>query len=75
MRLSKDLIDGLAELQAAARHIADTSLECKLQIDAEEYVGGFKPTFMTVVYEWSKGASFGAVCELVPDIYEGSVIR
>jgi ATP-dependent RNA helicase DOB1 len=49
-------------------------LECKLSIDIEDYVGGFKPNMMDVVHSWSKGAKFIEICKMT-DIFEGSVIR
>ena len=30
---------------------------------------------MDGIHAWSKGATFGKVCELMPDIFEGSIIR
>ena len=50
-------------LQETARHVAEVSVDCKLDVDAEEYVQSFRPSLMDVVYAWSKGAPFGsAVC-------------
>jgi hypothetical protein len=34
----------------------------------------FRPALMDAIYQWSKGASFGTICE-VTDIMEGSIIR
>lgn len=48
-------------LQAAARHIAEVSRECKLEVDPDEYVDSFQPALMDVIYAWSKGASFAQV--------------
>jgi ATP-dependent RNA helicase DOB1 len=74
IQLQVPLANALGTLQQTARHIADTSTECKLPVDADEYVEKFKATLMNVVYEWSKGASFGAICEIT-DVFEGSIIR
>jgi len=74
IQLQVPLANALGKLQQTARHIADTSTECKLPVDADEYVEKFKATLMNVVYEWSKGASFGAICEIT-DVFEGSIIR
>ena len=74
VKLTPDLADGLGQLQQTARDIAAVSAECKIVFDAEEYVQSFRPTLMDVVYQWSKGASFGSVCQLT-DVFEGSIIR
>jgi len=47
--------------QAAARHIAEVSNECKVPVDADDYVESFRPTLMDVVYRWSQGTGFGEV--------------
>jgi ATP-dependent RNA helicase DOB1 len=74
IQLQIPLANALGKLQQTARHIAETSTECKLPVDTDDYVGQFKATLMNVVYEWSKGASFGAICEIT-DVFEGSIIR
>eukprot|EP00198_Chlamydomonas_reinhardtii_P006185 XP_001695521.1 predicted protein [Chlamydomonas reinhardtii] len=74
IKLTTQLAEPLAQLQAAARHIAEVSRECKLDLDPDEYVDGFKPALMDVIYAWSKGASFAQVCEMT-DIFEGSLVR
>ncbi|KAG2486102.1 hypothetical protein HYH03_015197 [Edaphochlamys debaryana] len=74
IRLTAQMAQPLAALQAAARHIAEVSRECKLELDPDEYVEGFKPALMDVIYAWSKGASFEQVCEMT-DIFEGTLVR
>jgi ATP-dependent RNA helicase DOB1 len=74
IQLQKPLAHALGKLQQTARHIAETSTECKLPVDADEYVDKFKATLMNVVYEWSKGASFRDICDIT-DVFEGSIIR
>jgi len=48
------LADPLMQLQETARHIADVSNECKLQVNKDEYVESFQPNLMDVVHAWSK---------------------
>ncbi|GFR47001.1 hypothetical protein Agub_g8684, partial [Astrephomene gubernaculifera] len=74
IKLTAQMAEPLAQLQAAARHIAEVSRECKLDLDPEEYVEGFKPALMDVMYAWSKGATFEQVCDMT-DIFEGSLVR
>jgi hypothetical protein len=40
--------------QDTARRIADVIKECKLEVNADEYVEGFKPVLMDIVFAWSK---------------------
>lgn len=37
-------------MQEAARRIAKTSIECKLDLNEEEYVQQFRPELMDAVY-------------------------
>ncbi|EFN51423.1 hypothetical protein CHLNCDRAFT_28067, partial [Chlorella variabilis] len=74
VKLSAQMAAPLGQLQAVARHIAEVSNECGLEVDADEYVESFRPSLMDVIYGWSKGASFGEVCGMT-DIFEGSIIR
>lgn len=64
----------LRQMQDLARRIAKISVECKLQLDEDEYVEKFKPYMMDVVLAWCKGASFLNLCKMT-DIFEGSIIR
>ena len=54
IQLTKQLAEPLSELQQTARHIAETSQECKLDLDPDEYVESFKPFSMDITYHWSK---------------------
>lgn len=54
IHLTKTLAEPLSQLQQAARHIAETSQECKLDLEPEEYVESFKPFSMDITYHWSK---------------------
>lgn len=64
----------LRQLQEYARRIAKVSIDSKLDLDEDEYVGKFKSTLMDVVLSWSKGASFLQICKMT-DVFEGSIIR
>ena len=41
-----------------------------MDIDIDEYVDGFKPQMMDVVYAWCTGATFAEICKMT-DIFEG----
>lgn len=74
MKLSEELAKPFQNLQAQARQIAKVSQESKLPVSEDDYVQKFKPQLMEVVYTWSKGTSFAAICKMT-DVYEGSLIR
>ncbi|KAK2080063.1 hypothetical protein QBZ16_002459 [Prototheca wickerhamii] len=74
IRLTGVLATPLRALQDAARRIAETSVECKLEVNVEDYVTSFWPYLMDVIYAWSKGASFAEICEMT-DLFEGSIVR
>lgn len=61
-------------LQETARRVAEVEVECKKEVNVDEYVALFKPTLAEVVYAWANGATFLAVCNLTK-VYEGSIIR
>ena len=69
-----ELAAPLKQMQDFARRIAKVSIECKLELDEEEYVEKFKPTLMDIVLAWCKGASFLQLCKMT-DVFEGSIIR
>ena len=46
-----------------------------LRATTDEYVQALRPSLMDGIHAWSKGATFAKVCELMPDIFEGSIIR
>ncbi|KAF2480261.1 rRNA-processing arch domain-containing protein [Neohortaea acidophila] len=72
--LKEELAKPYREVLAEARRVAKVSGECKVLVDEEEYVQGFKYQLMEVVYAWTHGASFATICKMT-DVYEGSLIR
>ena len=60
-------------MQNLARRIARISQEAKLEIDENDYINGFKPYLMDVMFAWCNGANFGKICQMT-DIYEGNII-
>lgn len=61
-------------MREAARRIAKVSIECKLDLNEDEYIQRFRPELMDVVYHWCKGAKFLKICKMT-EVYEGSIIR
>jgi len=73
-KVPDELKKPLEKLKKEARHIAQVSTECKIELDEEDYVNSFKTSLTAVVYEWCQGKNFAAIMELT-DTYEGSIIR
>ncbi|KAI9829048.1 MAG: ATP-dependent RNA helicase mtr4 [Thelocarpon impressellum] len=73
-QLKEELAKPFRDIQTQARAIAKVSQESKLALNEDEYVQGIKHQLMEVVYAWSHGSSFAAICKLT-DVYEGSLIR
>ncbi|KAK4257491.1 hypothetical protein QN277_007070 [Acacia crassicarpa] len=63
-----------AQLQETARRAAQLQLECKVQIDVEDFVSSFRPDIMEAVYAWAKGSKFYDIMEST-QVFEGSLIR
>ncbi|XP_057955225.1 DExH-box ATP-dependent RNA helicase DExH10 isoform X7 [Malania oleifera] len=75
IHLRTELAKPLQQLQDSARRIAQIQLECKLDINVDEYVESTaRPYLMDVIYCWSRGATFSEVIQMT-DIFEGSIIR
>ncbi|KAI7507048.1 ATP-dependent RNA helicase [Hortaea werneckii] len=72
--LKEELGKPFREIQAQARTVAKVSMESKVLVNEEEYLRSFKCELMEVVYAWTQGASFAAICKMT-DVYEGSLIR
>ncbi|KAK6535136.1 ATP-dependent RNA helicase mtr4 [Orbilia ellipsospora] len=72
--LKDQLAKPYRNLVEQARIIAKIAIESKLQINEEEYIRGITSDLMEVVYAWTQGASFAAICKMT-DVYEGSLIR
>ncbi|KAL9090024.1 MAG: hypothetical protein Q9159_002192 [Coniocarpon cinnabarinum] len=73
-RLRDDLQRPFKEIQKQARIVAKVSQESKMVLNEDEYVQGFKPQLMEVVFSWTKGASFASICKMT-EVYEGNLIR
>ncbi|KAL3651514.1 Exosome RNA helicase MTR4 [Castilleja foliolosa] len=62
------------QLQDTARKVAKVQLECKVQIDVENFVSSFRPDVMEAVYAWARGSKFYEIMKMTP-VFEGSLIR
>eukprot|EP00850_Spirogloea_muscicola_P021111 SM000237S08128 [mRNA] locus=s237:125280:131312:+ [translate_table: standard] len=73
-RPREELEQPLRQLRDVARRVGKVQEECKMVLDVEEYVAGFRPDIMEIVYQWCRGAKFADILRL-SDIFEGSLIR
>ncbi|KAG6412686.1 hypothetical protein SASPL_125370 [Salvia splendens] len=62
------------QVQETARKVAKVQLECKVQIDIDNFVSSFRPDIMEAVYAWARGSKFYEIMEMTP-VFEGSLIR
>ncbi|KAK1313776.1 hypothetical protein QJS10_CPA06g01481 [Acorus calamus] len=60
--------------QMTARRVAKVQLECKVQIDVDNFVKSFRPDIMEAVYAWAKGSKFYEIMDIT-QVFEGSLIR
>lgn len=74
LHVSEPLVGPLRQLKDAARRVATVCNEAKLELDVEEYVQGFRPDMMDIVYAWCNGSRFVDLCAMTK-AYEGSIIR
>ncbi|KAK1266748.1 hypothetical protein QJS04_geneDACA015568 [Acorus gramineus] len=63
-----------SQLQETARRVAKVQLECKVQIDVDNFVKSFRPDIMEAVYAWAKGSKFYEIMDIT-QVFEGSLIR
>lgn len=64
IRLKEDLAAPLRAMQETARRIARVSKECKMDVNEDEYVQGFKVEMMDAVLHWCRGAKFADICKV-----------
>lgn len=68
------LADSYTKLIAIAKKVASVMVECKIDINEDEFVQSFKPDLVDVTYKWCKGKTFEEICKMT-EVYEGSIIR
>ncbi|KAF5801945.1 putative RNA helicase [Helianthus annuus] len=52
------------QLQDTARRVAKVRLECKVEIDVEDFVSSFRLDIMEAVYSWAKRSKFYEIMEI-----------
>ena len=72
--INPKLTEVLNKMKVLARRIGQVKLDCKLELNLEEYVDSFQPHLVPAVLAWASGSSFADVCSLT-DVFEGSIIR
>jgi ATP-dependent RNA helicase DOB1 len=74
-RLRAELAAPFRSLQECARNIASVARDCRLEMDAEEYVAKFNPSLMEITFAWCRGAKFIDILKMAPSMFEGNIIR
>ena len=72
--LTPELNDLYKLVKDTARKVAQVSNECKITLDATEYVDSFRSELMPCVFAWSLGAKFSQICKMT-SVFEGTIIR
>jgi len=72
--LVEDLKKPYSDLEAAAKRVAEVSIESKLDLDMDRYLQSFPCNMMNLTYAWCNGAKFVEVCKMT-EIFEGSIVR
>lgn len=49
-------------------------MECRMSVDVEEYVEGFRSEFMEIMFVWCKGNKFVEIMKMI-DLFEGFIVR
>ncbi|PRW05917.1 superkiller viralicidic activity 2-like 2 isoform B [Chlorella sorokiniana] len=73
-KVRSDLEAPFAALREHARKVARTAVDCKMEIDADEYVESFRPDLMDVVAAWAQGTHFFDIYKMM-ELFEGSLVR
>jgi ATP-dependent RNA helicase DOB1 len=73
-KLREELAAPLRMMREAARRVAKVSIECKIELNEDEYIESFRSELMDVVFAWCRGVKFAKICKMT-EIYEGSIIR
>ena len=68
------LADSYSKLITIVKKVATILVECKVDINEEEFISSFNPELMEVTYKWCKGKKFEEICKLT-EVYEGTIIR
>ncbi|KAI7836432.1 hypothetical protein COHA_009701 [Chlorella ohadii] len=73
-KVRQDLEAPYAALREHARKVARTAADCKMEMDADEYMESFRPDLMDVVAAWAQGTRFFDIYKMM-DVFEGSLVR
>ncbi|KAA6374174.1 MAG: putative DExH-box ATP-dependent RNA helicase DExH10, partial [Streblomastix strix] len=69
-----EMVVSLRQLQEKSLEVGQVCKECKMQVEAEEFVNGVRPGLVEAAYQWTKGLKFFDICKLT-DVFEGSIVR
>ena len=73
-KLSEETAEVYNKLKEVARKVGKQMVECKMNVDVEEYVDGFRSELMEIMLAWCKGNKFAEIMKMT-DLFEGSIVR
>lgn len=73
-KLSDEAGEVFNRLKDVARKVGKQMAECKMTVDVEEYVEGFRCELMEVMLAWCSGNKFADIMKMT-DLFEGSIVR
>jgi len=73
-KLSEETAEVYSRLKDVARKVGKQMVECKMHVDVEEYVEGFRSELMEIMLAWCKGNKFAEIMKMT-DLFEGSIVR
>ncbi|CAL53584.1 Helicase, C-terminal [Ostreococcus tauri] len=73
-KLSEKTAEVYNRLKEVARKVGKQMVECKMHVDIEEYVDGFRSELMEIMIAWCKGNKFAEIMKMT-DLFEGSIVR
>jgi ATP-dependent RNA helicase DOB1 len=73
-KLSEETAEVFSRLKDVARKVGKQMMECRMSVDVEEYVEGFRSELMEIMLAWCKGNKFAEIMKMT-DLFEGSIVR
>ena len=73
-KLSEEAAEVFSRLKDVARKVGKQMVECKMGVDIEEYVEGFRCELMEIMLAWCNGNKFADIMKMT-ELFEGSIVR
>ena len=73
-KLGEESAEVFSRLKDVARKVGKQMVECKMSVDVEEYVDGFRCELMEIMLAWCDGKKFADIMKMT-ELFEGSIVR